>query len=69
MNKYTKEEKDEKDDSEDDGFIKERRKRRIKNKRKFKNRMNPRPKKIKGFGKAKPRQRNWSNFIDEDDEE
>ena len=72
MNKYKRRESevdDNDDDGEDDKTVKETRKSRIKNKRKFKNRgAELAPKKLKGFNKEKPRQRNWIDFIDEDEE-
>ena len=70
MNKYDYIEED--DDEEDDGTIKERRKRRIKNKKnknKFNKRLANSPKKIKGFIQNRPRNHNWHELIDDEEED
>lgn len=66
-NKYDYEEKEEEDD--DDGFTKEDRKRRIKNKRKFKKTWFNGPKKIGGFIQNKPRNHNWRELMDDEEDD
>jgi len=67
IKKYDYTEEDSEDEDEDDGFTKERRKNRIKTNKKFKKHWVAGPKKIKGFVKQRPRQRDWSEFMDDED--
>ncbi len=66
-NRYDFEE-DEEEEEKDDGVIKDRRKQRIKNNKKFKKHVTPGPKRIRGFLQNKPRKRNWRELMDSEDE-
>lgn len=65
-NKYDYEDED--DDDDEDLPTKETRKRRIKNKRKFKKRWFNNPKKMNGFIQNKPRNHNWKELMEDEDD-